>query len=249
MNRSLAAPTHMMARLLSLVLLSSVIGHTAPQKFSSGPAQVNLIELFTSEGCSSCPPAEAWLRNLRHDPGLWRNFVPVAFHVNYWDRLGWPDRFARRQFTDRQYHYGSVWGVSTVYTPGFVLNGRDWGGHTDRRPPVSAGNAGTLAVEIAAGRCVVTYTTAADTRDGYEVSVALLGGGIVSKVRAGENRGETLQHEFVALALVKHALAKGRGEFALPSSATSGVGRRALAVWVTRRDASEPLQAAGGWLD
>lgn len=61
--------------------------------FSSGEQPVPLVELFTSEGCSSCPPAEHWLGELREEEGLWRDFVPVAWHVNYWDRLGWPDKF------------------------------------------------------------------------------------------------------------------------------------------------------------
>ena len=58
----------------------------------STPQRVGLLELYTSEGCSSCPPAEAWLSTLKQDPGLWKNYVPVNFHVTYWDNLGWPDR-------------------------------------------------------------------------------------------------------------------------------------------------------------
>src|SRR5262249_21741196 len=74
-----------------------------PQRFESGPTRVALIELYTSEGCSSCPPAEKWLGTLRDDNGLWKTFVPVAWHVNYWDKLGWPDRFASREGTQREY--------------------------------------------------------------------------------------------------------------------------------------------------
>jgi len=60
----------------------------AEQRFASRPARVTLVELYTSEGCSSCPPAERWLGELRTAPGLWRDFVPVAWHVDYWNRLG-----------------------------------------------------------------------------------------------------------------------------------------------------------------
>lgn len=237
------------ARLLCLLLIPVLIGRAAPQVFSSGPGQVSLLELYTSEGCSSCPPAEAWLGKLREDPGLWRDFVPVAFHVSYWDRLGWPDRFASRQFTDRQYAYADAWRADTVYTPGFVLNGRDWGGHRDRKPPGRGGCGGVLTVEITAGRCLVSYVPAAGHLDNYEVHAALLGGGIVSQVKAGENRGETLKHEFVALTLARHGLAQGRAGFALPESTATGISRRSLAVWVTRRGSAVPLQATGGWLD
>ena len=239
----------MTARLLCLLLFTGVVACASPQKFSSGQAQTALIELFTSEGCSSCPPAEAWLNGLRTAPGLWRDFVPVAFHVDYWNRLGWPDRFSSRRFTDRQYHYRSVWGVSTVYTPGFVLNGRDWRERFGRKIPTPGGNTGRLTVEIADGRCAVIYEPAPANRENLEVMVALMGGGIVSKVKAGENRGETLQHEFVALTLDQHALAGGRCEFPLPVTKATDVKRHALAVWITLKGSTEPLQATGGWLD
>src|SRR5205809_201633 len=73
--------------LLSTALTSRVAGQT----FESGPARVHVIELFTSQGCSSCPPAEAWLSKLKNEPRLWKDFMPIAFHVDYWDRLGWRD--------------------------------------------------------------------------------------------------------------------------------------------------------------
>src|ERR1017187_258248 len=86
-----------------------------PLRFASGPAHVALVELYTSEGCSSCPPAERWLAARRDDPGLWRDFVPIAFHVDYWNQLGWPDRFSTREFTQRQYALATAWGGDSVY--------------------------------------------------------------------------------------------------------------------------------------
>src|SRR5947208_7644646 len=97
-----------------------------PKTFESGDTQSSLIELFTSEGCSSCPPAEKWLSALKSSSDLWKKAVPVAFHVDYWDHLGWRDRFAKPEFTSRQQHYASEWGGDSVYTPGFVVNGREW---------------------------------------------------------------------------------------------------------------------------
>src|SRR3954451_5035298 len=79
----------------------------AETTFVSGSEQTALIELYTSEGCSSCPPAEAWLTQWKDDAGLWKRFVPIAFHVDYWDRLGWRDRFASKQWTERQTRYAS----------------------------------------------------------------------------------------------------------------------------------------------
>src|ERR1700677_1386741 len=76
----------------------------------SSPLQQNLVELYSSEGCSSCPPAESWGGSLRQDSGLWKKFVPVEFHVNYWDDLGWKDPYASNEFTDRQKNYAALWG-------------------------------------------------------------------------------------------------------------------------------------------
>jgi len=229
--------------LLILLVLAASVSAT-PRNFSSGPARTHLLELYSSEGCSSCPPAEQWLGALRTAPGLWRDFVPVAFHVDYWDRLGWRDRFSRREFTARQYAYANLWGSDSVYTPGFVLDGAEWRMHSEP-PPVAKETAGRLTVEYAAdGECRVTFDGAGD----FDVTVVLLGGGVSSDVRAGENSGRILQHEFVALALQSGRLIAGAAELHVPIGPVEGVARRALAVWVTRRGELVPRQAAGGWL-
>lgn len=234
-----------MHRFILLALLA-VTAAAAPQKFSSGERRTHLLELYSSEGCSSCPPAERWLGGLREDPGLWRDFAPVAFHVTYWDHLGWRDRYASREFTARQYAYASQWGSGTVYTPGFVLDGAEWRQASGRPPPASAEKAGVLAVECADdGTCRVAFAPAGD----YEVHAALLGGGIVSSIRAGENEGRTLRHDFVVLALKTARLTAGTADFSLPKSTDKAVVRQALAVWVTRRGELIPLQATGGWLE
>src|SRR6476469_6677200 len=109
---------------ISLLALGLVLSARAAERtFESAPQRTHLIELFTSEGCSSCPPAEAWLSKLKSESGLWKDFVPLAFHVDYWDRLGWRDPYAAKQWTARQYDYSSRWNSGSVYTPGFVLNG------------------------------------------------------------------------------------------------------------------------------
>ncbi len=120
---SARSPAHtimLRSAFLSFAVLVSL--NASPQaaelSFTSGPGNVHLLELFTSEGCSSCPPAEAWLSKLKDDPRLWRDFVPLAFHVDYWDGLGWRDPFASKVWTARQYQYSARWKSSTVYTPG-----------------------------------------------------------------------------------------------------------------------------------
>jgi hypothetical protein len=224
------------------------------QHFASGPARAALVELYTSEGCSSCPPAERWLATLRDEPRLWTDFVPVEFHVNYWDRLGWPDRFATREFTQREYDYSSAWGAGSVYTPCAVRNGLEWRAGQD--PRGQGGAAGVLAITLGPdGTCRVEFAPAGNAGAGrkpFEVHIAWLGGGVASRVTAGENRGETLRHEFVALSLARHDLEPAgavlRAEFAAARPADNSAPRLAVAAWVTHRGELVPVQATGGWI-
>ena len=218
-----------------------------PQKFSSGPARVSLVELYTSEGCSSCPPAEKWLSSFRDDAGLWKTFVPVAFHVDYWNQLGWPDRFSSKANTQREYAYAEAWGAGNVYTPCVVRDGAEWRERGEKISTATGARAGALTASYNGAVLRAEFTPAAPRAgEQFEIHAALLGGGIVSKVSAGENSGETLRHEFVSLALV-HGAAGADLALAAPAK-LAGVARRALAVWVTRRGELVPLQATGGWL-
>src|SRR2546423_7870188 len=90
----------------------------------SGAQTVALIELYTSEGCSSCPPADRWISGFTNHPQVER-FVPIAFHVNYWDDLGWKDRFADQRYTERQRALAKATGAKMVYTPQVTVQGRD----------------------------------------------------------------------------------------------------------------------------
>ena len=230
---------------LGLALTAIVRLRGEPAHFASGTTQTSLVELFTSEGCSSCPPAERWLATLRDRPGLWRDFVPVAFHVDYWNRLGWPDRFATREFTQREYDYAAAWASGSVYTPCLVRDGADLG---DTRSVAPSGRAaGRLTVAYDGATVHAEFSPAVPhAGEQFETHAAILGGGITSKVTAGENNGETLHHEFIALAMVHAPLGR---DLTLPAPKVSGVARHALAVWVTRRGELAPLQATGGWLD
>lgn len=217
-----------------------------PQTFSSGAARVSLVELYTSEGCSSCPPAEKWLGSFRDDAGLWKNFVPVAFHVDYWNQLGWPDRFSSKANTQREYAYAEAWGAGNVYTPCVVRDGAEWRERSEKIS-VAGKPAGVLTASYDGAVLRAEFAPAAPRAgEQFEIHAALLGGGIVSKVSAGENSGETLRHEFVALALAQGAPGAEIALAAPPKLAS--VARRALAVWVTRRGELVPLQATGGWL-
>ncbi len=223
--------------------------------FQSAPTQTTLLELFTSEGCSSCPPAEAWLSRLKESPVLWRDFVPVAFHVDYWDRLGWRDPWASKQFSDRQRAYAASWGTTVIYTPGFVLDGREWGDwrRSKEGPRPSGATAGVLKVSSGDRKEWQVRFAPADRSGGwYEVHAALLAGDLTSDVKAGENRGRRLNHDFVVTAFAKAGLKPAPeglwGQVVLADSPKGRVGRRAVAVWVSRSGSLKPVQAVGGWL-
>src|SRR5215472_11691421 len=187
--------------LCCLALVASCLKASCqPVVFQSTLRQTALLELFTSEGCSSCPSAENWLSQLKESPGLWKEFVPVAFHVDYWDYLGWRDPWGSKAFSDRQRAYAQLWRGDSIYTPGFVLNGQEWRGWSreNRGPPASATKAGVLRVSSADGaHWQVTFSPLNHTANDYDAHAALLAGGLTSDVKAGENRGRRLKHDFV----------------------------------------------------
>ena len=96
------------------------------QQFQSTEAQFPLIDLYTSEGCSSSPRADRWLTSLKHNQGLWSKFFPIVFHVDYWDYIGWKDPLASKQFSQRQQRYPKEFNEATVYTPGMRKAGEEW---------------------------------------------------------------------------------------------------------------------------
>lgn len=241
-----------MRMILLAALVAVSIGAAAPSAkiFSSGEKPVPLVELFTSEGCSSCPPAERWMGELRNDERLWREFVPVAWHVNYWDRLGWPDKFADEAYTDRQYAYAEKWNARSVYTPGLVRGGDEWrirdGGITER----GSARGGALNVSLTGETVSVNFDAASMGTKDLRVNVARLGGGIASNVRSGENRGRKLEHEFLVLGWSQQPLRAGKALLPLPEQdASVNAPRQAIAVWISQADDPTPLQATGGWLE
>ncbi len=224
-------------------------------RFESGPRQVTLLELYTSEGCSSCPPAETWLAQLESTALLWHEVVPLAFHVSYWDHLGWKDRFASKRWPQRQRDYAAEWNSRSVYTPGFVLNGEEWRGWFDNRAQLerSTDSPGVLtATSNDSTEWTITFVPAARPAEDLRAHVALLGNGLATAVRAGENRGRNLLHEFVVLELNSTPMRNADGRFHatvhLVAPAANDAQAASAAVWVSAGTSQAPLQATGGWL-
>ena len=239
---------------LSLFLAIPVSGLAQNADIRGPVSRVTLVELFTSEGCSSCPPAEKWLNEVEARSDLWSRVVPVAFHVDYWDYIGWPDRFAARKHSDRQRTYREIGRTRGVYTPGFVVGGREWRGwfRDPTLKPSKAVDVGSISVEVRDGRFEARFEPAVEIRKSIELHVARLGFDFVTDVGAGENHGRTLEHKFVVVGWSRHRMGGGdsgvyevSGE--LPAASNPSP-REALAVWVSVPGDPLPIQAAGDWL-
>ncbi|MFO1350906.1 MAG: DUF1223 domain-containing protein [Gammaproteobacteria bacterium] len=225
-----------------------------PVTLQSPANRVNLLELYTSEGCSSCPPADRWLSGLKGDARLWKQVVPVAFHVDYWDDIGWPDRFASAAYGNRQRHYAQTWGTSSVYTPGIVLDGKEWRSwfsRPDLKAPLGP-EVGSLTLSIDGQQAAATFATKTQLPERLELNLALLGFGLSTQVKAGENSGRTLDHDFVVLGHKQMVLTRAsngsyRGEITLPEAHVAAP-RKGLAAWVSVPGDPRPIQAVGGWL-
>ena len=233
--------------MLALLAMAAVFSAQAAEVvFESKPTRTHLLELYTSEGCSSCLTAESWMTSLKNDPRLWQDFVPVAFHVDYWDHLGWRDPFASKRWTDRQTDYSLLWKTESVYTPAFALDGKEW--HQSALSPATD-STGVLKVVVNGERLSATFKPAAGAAHRYDLHVAQLGFAMTADVTAGENNGRKLSHDFVVLGLTTETMKGGTKELKLiaPSLKSNVDPRTALAVWVTEAGKIEPIQAVGGW--
>ena len=250
--KQLRKPTFGLRALIFAVLFSfSLLSEAKDLVLQSGPEKTAMIELYSSEGCSSCPPAEAWLVSLRRDKNLWKTFVPMEFHVDYWNRLGWVDPFSNKQFTKRQHRYASEWQSSRVYTPGFAKNGEEWRGK--KTTPLKKGNqkVGVLKVQGLSDRQFkVEFSPQGSPKGSYKVHGALLGNGLSTKVPRGENAGEVLKHEFVVLTQAEGVMTKKNSKFLaalkLPKSVKAKAGSYSVAFWVTSGGSQKPIQVVGG---
>jgi hypothetical protein len=182
---------------------------------------VAVVELFTSEGCSSCPPADAVLAEVSRqgrESGL--PVFAIAFHVDYWDSLGWPDRFASPEHTARQQAYGRSLGARGLYTPEMIVDGSDAfiGSDRDRaRASVASalGRPATATVSLRVktsgpGAISVDYDVKG-APPGSVLSMVVVDRPTSVPVRAGENAGQTLHHTDTARALATVSLSRHSG--------------------------------------
>ncbi len=209
----------------------------------SGDAITPVIELYTSEGCSSCPPADRWLSRIKSDAPV----VALAFHVNYWDRLGWPDRFASSEFTRRQSEQQAVNGAHVSYTPQVVVQGRDRPDWPGIALPMAL--SATPLVDVAISGDGRSFDATVQMRPGAPSRLAafwaVTENGHRSAVTAGENAGEKLAHDHVVRELHRVPPWTGaniRLSFS-PAGAPDAAHPRALSLVVIDAATGRPLQA------
>ena len=198
-----------LAAVLALSMASTQSARAAAQcSAASAPQRQALVELYTSEGCDSCPPAENWLSQIGvSTPGI----VPLALHVNYWDNQAWHDRFAEPGFTDRQQALSERNGSHIVYTPEVALAGfelRDWHSKSDFNAALAKVSAQPSGAEIhldlagtgaqtALNASFVQHSGGSASAPAAQAFVAVYENRLVSRIGGGENGGATLHHEFV----------------------------------------------------
>jgi len=211
-----------------LVLRASRLPTAAAE--GAGDRTPVLVELFTSEGCSSCPPADALLQRLvETQPVEGAQVIALGQHVDYWDQLGWRDRFSSPTFTNRQQAYGFKFRVDAIYTPQLVVDGAAELVGSDERGAVRAiaraagqphGRLDVAVEEASAGALRIRVTPhdlpAPGKGDRDEILVALVENHLRSEVRRGENRGRTLSHAAVVRSLVSAGEAAGSGPLTSP---------------------------------
>jgi hypothetical protein len=229
--------------LIAICLLPAQI---SALEFSSNVSQTTIVELYTSEGCSSCPPADKWLSSLKQDRRLFRTLIPMAFHVDYWDELGWPDRFASEDYSQRQREMVRQGILSQVYTPGFVVNSREWRGWFNGQPLIESSDSipGVLSASLNDRELTVRF----GANETLTAHVVILGMGLDSEVEAGENRGRTLVHDFVVLDK-RQLSGQQYWQFFFTAWPNKEQQQTAIAVWLTKPGSHEVIQAAGGYLE
>ena len=199
--------------ILLIAIIFPVLGGECTAK--TGERRVALLELYTSEGCNSCPPADEWVSKLPSKGLTSDRIVPLAFHVDYWNYLGWRDEFSQANFTERQRQMAHFNRSTFVYTPQLMLDGKDyrrgllWDSTSERVKQINEqkplAHISLILSTPADGQLHVSgkfEVPGSSERQNAQAYLALYENNLSNEVKAGENNGRTLHHDFVVRELI-----------------------------------------------
>lgn len=241
--------------LLIFILFSNIL-FADETVIKSGDKKVTLIELYTSQGCSSCPPADKWLSQLKNKDGLFKTFIPLAFHVTYWDFIGWKDIFANSLNDNRQRNYSSkVWKKNSVYTPQFIVDTKEYRQWFNGQPfpSLQSNYAGNLEAKLNENKDLeIKYHNKNIKNKKVLVNIAILGFDYDFDIKKGENKSRILEHDFVVLKHIqKNASIKNHNlefENKLYQFKKEPNKKYALVVWLSDEKYKQ-LQAVAGYIN
>jgi len=202
------------AAVIAAAVVFNVTSQPAPLASRVGPSPV-VVELFTSQGCSSCPPADELLGRIARDASLRGKVIPLAFHVDYWDHLGWRDPFSSPQWSQRQLEYVRAMGLSGAYTPQAVVGGtREFVGSNERQLYGAIEEASKR--KASASVAISGDKVRVDTPRELELIALSVGNAQTTSVARGENGGKTLTNYAIVHKLTRLGAVKGQIEVPLP---------------------------------
>ena len=239
------------------VLSVDGLAHESPTlNFEADTRHVRIIEIYSSQGCSSCPPAERWVNTLKGSSHLWQTLYPMVFHVDYWNFLGWRDPYSSPEYSDRQRDYKRQTHVNAVYTPGFMVNGREWRGWFQRKGiPSSSLLSGKFTVALRQDQVSADFE---NFHPSQVLNMAIIGFELDDHILAGENRNLKISQNFIVLSHQRFLPTSDTSRQVKPSSPrrwqvdwqrpSIKAPRYAVLFWIDKTDDLTPLQIAGNWL-
>lgn len=242
-----------------LTCVSVPVSGAGACRLQSPAHRVSIVELYTSEGCNSCPPVDRWFSGLPKQGVSPDMVVLLAFHVDYWNQLGWSDRFSQASFTGRQREVARRASRGVVYTPQLVLDGQDLRqaysveqlrtklaaiNGEKARARIQA-NVSSIANEVRVSGEVEVFSPTPGR--GAQVWIASFENGLSSRVTAGENAGKRLEHDYVVRELAGPFSIGPDGraqlEHRIKLQSDWDAERTGIAIFIERRDTGEILEA------
>lgn len=242
---------HRLLVILSLIHYTQVAAQNKNSwSFKSGVVNTKLLELYTSQGCSSCPPIEKWINSFDKKAPTFQKFIPIVFHVDYWDYLGWKDKFSKRKYSNRQRFIARRWNSKSIYTPGLVLNGQEFRANNKAllTPAQKAPRIQLNVRKIENDLFEAKLTVNKKNKLKFSHCVLMLHD-FEQQITEGENVGRKLHHDFVIIDWQQKGIENNVQAFKLRIKKDfRNFKALSVAAWLEDQR-GVPVQAVGGYLN